>query len=446
MRIPRRPFIRARPLAFTWTLVALALVGIARAQDLPRAQPEELGFSSERLAYLDQFFADKVKRGEMAGIVTLIARHGKIAHFSAIGAADLEARRAMAPNTIFRIYSMTKPITSVALMMLYEEGRFQMTDPVSKYLPQFAALRALRDPDGSLEDTVALTRPPTIQDLLRHTAGFSHGLGTDALDALYTRTSVLGEDVSLAEMMDRLAKLPLRFQPGSKLAYSVGPDVAARLVEVLSHTSFAEFLKTRLFEPLGMRDCDFWVPPQKASRLATVYWAENGKLVPLDATHGHPAGGKLVEPDSVNRYTRQHRRTGGSYGLVCTTEDYWRFAQMMLNGGELNGVRILSPSIVNYMTRDHLGNIPIQDDSYFPFRGSGFGMGFGVLKDPVQAGYMGAPGTFFWAGAANTQFWIDPKNDLVVVAMSQHMSVLGADAMWSEIRTLVYSALNEVGR
>jgi len=416
----------------------------ARAGELPTGDPSALGFSGARLEYLDHFYADEVKRGELAGIVILIARHGKIVHFSTIGSADVEKHKPMQRDTIFRLYSMTKPITSTALMMLYEEGRFQMGDPLSKYLPEFAHLRVLRNPEGDVKDTVPVQHEPTMQDVLRHTAGFTHALETTPLDAEYAKANLFGVEVSLAEMMQRLAKLPLQYEPGKKWVYSVGPDVQARLVEVLSGMPFDRFLKERLLEPLGMKDAGFWVPPDRAPRLATVYWIKDGKLAPIDDAHGSPGDIWLSEPWTVNSYTVDHKRKGGSYGLVATAEDYFRFAQMMLNGGTLNGVRILSPQTVQFMTRDQLGPIGMPREDGKP-SGTGFGLGFAVLEDPAAAGYMSSIGSYFWAGYASTYFWVDPKEDLVVVAMTQHIddNVPAAGALRSQFPTLVYSALLE---
>jgi CubicO group peptidase (beta-lactamase class C family) len=423
-------------------VVVLSIGVSAWAADLPRAQPEEVGFSAKRLAYIDEFYANEINKGDLSGIVTLVARHGKIVHFNAVGYADIARKQKMEADTIFRLYSMTKPIASTALMMLYEEGRFQMSDLLKNYIPEFANLRVLRNPDGPLDETVALVHAPTMQDVMRHTAGFTHGLDTDAFDNQYTKANVFGLDTTLAEMMTKLSKIPLRYQPGTRFVYSVGPDVQARLVEVLSGMPFDEFLQKRLFQPLGMKDTGFWVPTEKQKRLATVYWAKDGKLVALDEQHGHPEGGVLVQPWSVNSYTVNHKHKGGSFGLVATAEDYWRFAQMMLNGGELAGTRILSPQAVHYMARDHLGAIPIDQPGERP-SGIGFGLGFGIMKDAAAAGYMSSEGSFFWAGAAATHFWIDPKEDLVVVAMTQHMGAPAAAALWAQLRTLVYSALME---
>jgi CubicO group peptidase (beta-lactamase class C family) len=423
-------------------IFAISMTIDAWAGDLPRARPQEVGFSAERLAYIDRFYGDKVKKGEMAGIVTLIARHGKVAHFSAVGYADAAKKTKLETDTIFRLYSMTKPIASTALMMLYEEGRFQLSDPVSKYIPEFANLRVMRDPNGRLDDTVPASKPPTMQDVFRHTVGFSHGLMENEYDAQYTKANVFGLDVSLAEMMTRLSKIPLRHQPGTQYLYGVGPDIQARLVEVLSGMPFDAFLEKRLFQPLGMRDAGFWALGDKAKRLATVHWDKQGKLTPLDEKHGYPQGGALFQPWSVNSYTAKHKHLGGSFGLVSTAEDYWRFAQMMLNGGQLEGVRILSPQTVRYMARDHLGKIGM-DTMGGAFQGTGFGLGFAVVQDPAAAGYMSSEGTFYWGGAAGTVFWIDPKENLAVVAMTQHMSVPAIASLWTDVRTLVYSALME---
>jgi len=412
------------------------------AAHLPRALPAEVGMSADRLDYIDKFYERKANSGELAGIVILVARHGKIAHFTAIGYSDTEKRQKMETDAIFRLYSMTKPITSVALMMLYEDGMFQMSDPVSNYIPEFRNLRVLRTPDASIDDTVPLERPPTIEDLMKHTAGFTHGEDKgSSVDAEYIRANIFSVDITLEEMIKRLAKIPLAHQPGTQFAYSVGPDVQARLIEILSGLPFDEFLEKRLFMPLGMKDAGFWVNAANGKRLATVHWEKKGRLTPLDVVHGYPDDGDfLEEPWSVNSYLVNHKRKGGSFGLVGTTEDYWRFAQMMANGGELNGVRILSPAVVRFMTCDHMGTINVPGENGRP-SGIGWGLGFAVVKNQGELGYMSSEGTFFWAGAAATHFWVDPREDMVVVAMTQHMGTPKVDSLWAQIRTLVYSAL-----
>lgn len=411
------------------------LVTGANAGELPRAPADELGFSSARLDYIDQFYAEKIKRGELAGIVTLIARHGKVAHFSAIGYADIGKKKKLETDTIFRLYSMTKPIAATALMMLYEEGKFQLDDPISKYIPDFKGIRVLRTPESPLSDTVTAAREPTIHDLFRHTAGLKHG------GEAYEKADLFGLDTSLAEMITRLAQIPLYYQPGTHFEYSVGQDVQARLVEIFSGMSFDRFLKERLFDPLGMKDAGYWV--KDPSRLSAVHWLKAGTLVPCDKEHGcPPADDFLSDPKNMNSYTTWHAHMGGSYGLAGTAEDYWRFAQMMLNGGQLDGHHLLSPSTVHYIATDHLAPVTLPNENGGD-SGIGWGLGFAVLKNPAAAGIIGSEGSYFWAGAANTTFWIDPKKDLVVVVMTQSWNVPGAD--WPTIRaqmsSMVYAAL-----
>jgi CubicO group peptidase (beta-lactamase class C family) len=420
-------------------IIALLLAAVnVIAQGLPTARPEDEGFSPERLAYIDQYYSEKIDHGDMAGIVTLVSRHGKIVHFSALGYADVEKHTKMEKNTIFRQYSMTKAIATTALMTLYEQGLFQIDDPISKYLPEFANLRVLRTPDGPLDETVAPEHPPTIHDIMRHTAGFTHGLSDDKFDQQYVKADLFSVDITLDEMMKRLAKIPLRYQPGTKWSYSVGPDVQARLVEVFSGVPFDEYLQKHIFDPLGMKDTGFWLGPDKADRLAAVHWMKDGKLTTLDEAHGHPGGDQvLFQPWSVNSYTVNHKRKGGSFGLVATAEDYWRFAQMILNGGELNGVRILSPRTVHFMGQDHLAPAGIPDND----KGCGFGLGFEVIENQAAAATLGSDGGLTWGGAAATSFWIDPKEDIVVIAMTQHMKAQAAQDAVGRIRTLVYSAL-----
>lgn len=388
-----------------WTFALI--LSAAQATTGPREAPAALGFSEERLNYIDRFYAERVKRGDLAGVVLLVARHGKIAHFSAIGVSNIATKEPLRTDSLFRLYSMTKPIASTALMMLFEEGRFQLDDPIAKYLPEFANLKVLKDPDGPLEDTVPLARPPTIHDILRHTAGFTHGGPPDNYNDVYLKKNLFGVDVTLEQMMQGLATIPLRFQPGTQWHYSVGPDVAARLVEVLSGVRFDEFLERRLFKPLGMRDSGFWVPRENAKRLVSISWSDKGKLVPLDAAH-HPSCEPFCQLWSADSYTADHKRKGGSFGLVSSAEDYWHFAQMMANGGVLDGARLLSPAVVKYMTRDHLGALNVLWEDGKP-TGLGWGLGFAVLRDPVTAGFMGSEGSYFWHGAAGTTFWVDQR-------------------------------------
>ncbi len=408
--------------------------------DLPIVAPEEVGFDSAQLAKIAPFFQQRVDNGEIAGIVTLVARHGKIVNFEAIGYQDVARDIPMETDTLFRIYSMTKPIASAALMMLYQDGKFQLTDPISKYIPEFANLTVLREPGAALDDTVALERAPTIQDALRHTAGLSHGLGVSDYDKAFIGSGIFSTDTSLEEMMTLLSEIPLMNQPGSQYRYSVGPDVVLRLVEVLSGMPADEYLQEKIFAPLAMSDAGYWLDSDNAHRLSPVHWLnDNGDLVPIDEEYGHPAGGPLVQPGSVNTYTFDHEFKGGSFGLVASTEDYWRFSQAMLNGGELNGERILGPRTVEFMHRDHL--TAAQNATFSP--AMGFGLGFATIKDPDLLGYMSSEGTYYWGGAAATSFWIDPVEDLVVIAMTQHMGTPGSASIRAEMAALVYSALTD---
>lgn len=404
---------------------------------LPIVAPEEVGFDGARLAKIDSFYADKVANGELAGIVTLVARQGKIAHFSAVGYQDVQREIPMETDTIFRIYSMTKAIATTALMQLYEEGAFQLRDPLSRYIPEFANLEVLRTPGSDLDDTVPLERQPTVQDLLRHTAGLSHGLGVSEYDQHFVGSGIFSTETSLEEMMTLLSEIPLMNQPGSQYRYSVGPDVALRLVEVLSGMPADEYLAQKLFEPLGMSDTGYWVGPDKASRLGPVHWMRDGELVPIDEEYGMPRGGVLVQPWSVNSYTFDHEFKGGSYGLLSTAEDYWKFAQAMMNGGELNGEKILGPRTVDFMASDHF----TEEQRYSP--ATTWGLGFAVVDEPGQLGFPMSEGTFYWGGAAATTFWIDPVEEIVVVGMTQHMATPGTGAIRGQLAAMVYSALTD---
>jgi len=405
------------------------------AQSLEFVQPEAVGFSSEGLEQLESFFSDRVDKGEIAGMVTLVARHGQLVHSSSVGYQDVARQIPMQDDTLFRIYSMTKPIATTALMMLYQEGRFQLNDPLSKYIPEFSDLRVLRSPDGSLNDTVAMEREPTIQDILRHTAGFSHGLGTSEYDEYFVGQGIFSPETSLTEMMTALSRVPLMNQPGSQFRYSVGPDVALRLVEILSGQPADELLQERIFDPLGMDDTGYVVDSDNTHRFSPIHWSDEGQLVPID--NAYPSGGVLVQPWSANSYTVDHEFKGGSFGLVSTAEDYLRFAQAMLNRGELNGNRILGTNIVDFMASNHLTEE--QQDSFTP--GLGFGLGFAVVENPALVGLPHSVGTYYWGGAAATFFWIDPVEDIVVVSMTQHMAVPETATLRGELVALVYGAL-----
>jgi CubicO group peptidase (beta-lactamase class C family) len=399
----------------------------AAAAGLPRSTPEKEGLSSERLARMDRTICGYVEAGRTPGVLVVIARHGKIVHEHACGAADFSSNRPLRPDALFRLYSMTKPITSVALLMLYEEGRFQLTDPLAKYFPAFANVKvyAGMTPTGAplLDDP---RRPITIQDVFSHSAGFTYGLfGNTPVDQAVTRADVFATD--LDGLMTKLATLPLLYQPGERWVYSVSHDVQAALVEKLSGMKFDQFVRTRIFAPLGMKESMFKVPDTLRASVPTLYApAPDGKLV-LDTS---PLG---------KRYGDQ---VFGGYSISSTAGDYAVFGQMLLNKGQYNGVRLLSSKTVELMTQNHLGPAALASASTPPVslgRGAGYGLGVSVLMDPAQHGNLGSVGEFGWSGAASTHFLVDPQEELVALYMTQLM--MGDFALRAEWVTLLYQSI-----
>lgn len=391
------------------------------------AQPEELGFAGTRLARVNTKMQSYVNEQKLAGISSLIARHGKIVHFEHVGHADIAAGTPISEQTIFRIYSMTKPITSVAVLMLFEEGRFQLSDPVANYLPEFKDCRVLEE-NGTLLQPV---QPMTIRHLLTHTAGLSYGFDENfQIDRLYQQ-HVWGAmenrpDVTLAEWIGNIAQMPLAFQPGTRFRYSVATDVLGYLVEVVSGIPFADFLQQRIFEPLGMVDTFFAVPPEKLDRFAANYGPQDG------------GGLKVIDAPRESRYAQPTQRPSGGGGLLSTTPDYLRFAQMLLNGGELDGERLLGRKTVELMRANHLGDGIFVDNN--PASGLGFGLGVSVLLDLGKGQTLGSVGNYGWGGAANTNFWIDPKEELIGILMLQFMPS-GTYPVTPDFRILTYQAL-----
>ena len=411
--------------AATFAISLLLATAPLTAQQLPTATPEDVGFSSERLERIGELFESYVDDGRIAGAIGMVLRHGKVAYFDEWGMRDMAAHDAMASDDIFRIYSMSKPITSVAVMMLYEEGRFFLTDPVGRYIPEFANLPVAKLAEAtSMEDipTERARRPVTIQDLLRHTSGLSYGIFSNTpVDSLYNRSFVLFRP-NLAEMMTALGKIPLMYQPGTEWNYSVSTDVLGRLVEVVSGQPFDEFLEQRILGPLGMVDTGFHVPEKDLNRLTRTY-AHTG----ADRT--------LVLGDTVT-FSRPTTLFSGGGGLVSTTHDYARFAQMLLNGGELDGARLLSRKTVDLMTTDHLGDA----GTGWLSPGWGFGLGFTVKNVPGLDGMPGSVGDFNWAGLHGTSFWVDPQEDLVGVFMVQIYPNTDIDFR-GRFKAMVYQAL-----
>lgn len=392
------------------------------SKDQATAKPEDVGLSSERLARMNKAIHAYVDAGRTPGVVTLIARHGKVVHVDAYGKADLTSGRATRADDIFRMYSMTKPITSVALLTLYEEGKFQLTDPLSKYYPAFADVKVLTGtgPGGAmLLDSPR--RPITIQDVFRHTAGFTYGFfGGSPLDKMYTDANVLGKD--LDDLMVKLGKLPLAYQPGERWVYSVAHDVQAALVEKLSGQKFDAFVQQRIFTPLGMQDSMFRIPADKKSRVPGLYSAVKGKLVPDTSALGTSYGEQVF----------------GGYSISTTASDYALFAQMLLNKGQLNGVRILSPKTVELMATNHLSRAAMESADILG-RGTGYGLGVSVLMNPAERGNVGSVGEFGWSGAASTHVLIDPKEDLVAIYCTQLMG--GDFNLRAEFATLLYQSI-----
>jgi CubicO group peptidase (beta-lactamase class C family) len=402
------------------------------ASDLSANNPESLGFSSDRLDRLHAAMQREVDQKEVAGIVTLLARHGRVVEERAYGKKDIASGAPMTPDTIFRIFSMTKPVTGVAMMILYEEGKWRPSDPVSKFIPEFAHLKVFKGLDQSgkmiLEDPI---HAPTMRELMSHTAGFTSGfLGDSPVDKMYQDQHVLHSQ-SLQDMIDKLAKTPLLYQPGTRWVYSVSMDIQGYIVEKLSGQSLPEFMQQHIFGPLKMNDTGFFVPREKRDRFAALYAGDKD--------------GKMITSPPGDTYAAQPTMPSGGGGMVSTAKDYLRFAQMLLNRGELGGVRILAPASVALMTANHLapglmtGEFSVGPEIIRP--GMGYGYDCAVFTDPLEADEVVGKGTFFWLGAADTWFWVDPTNDLIFIGMTQRMTGPGEPNMEQLSRPPVYQSL-----
>ncbi len=420
MRIPRFPAIR--PVL----IVALALAGASVVFAAPpTAVASAQGFSAERLGRLDAAIEDEIARHQLPGAIMYVARDGQPAHFKCYGFQDIENRRPMQEDAIFRIASMSKAVTTVAVMMLYEEGKFMLKDPVSKYIPVFAnSVVAVPAPDGNGYTTEKARRKISIRDLLCHTAGltYGNGLAHEAYkQAGLTDWYLLGNNETIAEVVDRLATLPLHGHPGDSWQYGYATDVLGRLVEVVSGQPLDQFVEQRITGPLGMNDTHFFLPPEKAGRLANVYGLEKGRLV-------------LKETAATSDFIHGPRRCfSGGAGLVSTTRDYARFLQMLLNGGEIDGVRLLAPKTVELMRSNHTG------DKYLG-EGDGFGLGFWVIDQPGKVGEVGSSGAYGWGSAYFPQYAVDPKERLVILFMTQ-LRPAGGSNLNHRVKQLTYQAL-----
>ncbi len=397
--------------------------------------PESVGFSSSRLSQIGKRMQRYVDDGKLAGALTMLARGGEVFHLETHGAADLESGAPMRNDTVFRIFSMTKPIASVAAMMLQEEGHFFLDDPVGDFIPELGDAKVYdggRDGDMRL---VELERPISVRHLLTHTAGMGNGSDENhPISRMYREARINDPDSNLQEFTEKLSRIPLLFQPGTKWRYGSATTVLGYLVEVVSGVPFDEFLRDRVLEPLGMTDTSFFVPEDKLDRLAAVYTRK--------------AGGGISRLDNsiVSRFERPHRLFSGGGGLVSTAGDYMRFCQMLLNGGTLGEAHLLSPKTVEMMRSDHLADdlkpFSVSDDpsSIAYSKGCGFGLGFCVVTDIAEHGLLGSNGMYYWSGAASTLFWIDPAEELAAILLTQFMPSTQYP-LDREFQTDVYQAL-----
>lgn len=396
---------------------------VQTVSEIPRVDPAQVGLSQERLERITAALQADVDRGHLAGAIGVVARRGKVAYWETVGMADRENGRAMSDDTIFRIYSMTKPIVGVGLMTLYEEGRFNLRDRVKNYIPELGGLEVL---DG--DSTTKVRREMTVQDLMRHTAGMGYGGGDTAADKKFRELDVLGGNRSIDDFIQKLAQVPLKHHPGSAWEYSVSVDVQGRLIEVLSGQDLATFLNERIFGPLDMRDTGFTVPAAKKDRFVQMY--------------AKTEDGEGIEPASPDRstgyYDYESKWFSGGGGLVSTTRDYLRFCQMMLNGGTLGDRRILSRKTIELMTRDHVAGI--RRASRTLSAGYGFGLDFAVHVDKAESGINGSLGEYNWGGLAGTIFWIDPAEEMIGLYMIQLLPPRFADGR-GQFKRLAYQAI-----
>jgi CubicO group peptidase (beta-lactamase class C family) len=427
---------------WTQTLLLVVVLGWAvtaqqPAPALPTGSPESVGLSTDRLDRMHHGMQAFVDRHEAGGIVTLVAREGKVVDVHAVGFQDVESNRPMRSDTIFRIASMSKPITSVAVMMLYEEGKLQLTDPLSRYIPAFKNQRVVSSAEGGTVNTVPVRRDITIRDLLTHRSGLSYGfLDSGPVGAAYRATGVTdGLTVTpgtIAENVDKLAAAPLQSQPGAEWHYSLSTDVLGRLIEVVGGLPFDVFLRDRIFRPLGMTDTSFDVPDAKWSRFATVYSPDAaGGIRPMKDPETF--GNTMMSPFAY--YKAPKKYFSGGAGLTSTIQDYARFSTMLLNGGALNNVRLLSPKTVELMTTSHTADLPsgglLGPDGQF-------GLGFRVSTNLGASQTLGSVGSYGWSGIYGTNFWIDPKEHLIGIMMVQRYP---GSTVAASFQTLVYQAL-----
>lgn len=397
--------------------------------------PEQLGLSKERLARIKNWMQGYIDKAKLPGATTLVARHGEVVFSETLGYGDLEKKKPLTPDSILRFYSMTKPITAVAVMILYEHGLFQLDDPISAFIPAFKDMTIYRSGPAENPITEPATRPITIQNLMTHTSGLTYGIGNEGvIPELYVKnqTEFYPQDGPLELAVNRLAGIPLEFNPGSQWEYSVSFDVLGRLVEVVSGKSLDVFFREKIFEPLGMIDTDFYVPKTKWDRFVSLYGnTPESTLSLLESPENSPLTGK-VETFS------------GGGGLVSTLADYFCFTEMLRRKGELNNQQLLGRKTVDLMTCNHLpGDLADMGQPTFcetTYEGIGFGLGMSVLLNPAKAKIVGSPGEYAWGGYASTAFWIDPVEDLTVIFLTQ-LIPSSTYPIRRELRVLTYQAL-----
>ena len=431
---------RWRSLFFLVALVVALGAGIATfqpasavaeaelARDLGMVDPSEVGMSAKRLERLDAGMQAMVDDGKLAGVTTVLARHGKVVFTDAVGKLDITKDAPVELDSIFRIYSMTKPVVGIAMMMLHEEGKWQLNDPVSKYIPAFRGLKVYtgQDADGKMqvEDIEGRGRP-TMRDLMKHTAGLGYVLNPrHPVNAAFLENQVLDPNASLQTMIDKLVEIPLLAQPQTMWSYSAGVDVQGYLVEQLSAQPLAEFLEERIFAPLRMVDTAFYVASDKSHRVAAYHSASREGLMVSYTGRGAIRTSAPAGPS-------------GGGGLYGTAPDYLRFAQMLLNGGELNGVRLVAPRSIEMMRTNHLTDV---EQATYRRPGQGWGLDFSVVTDGAASGESWSTGSYYWIGIAGTWFWVDPELDLTFVGMIQH-SGASINEVQQLSRSLVYQAV-----
>lgn len=426
-------FVSRHLKASLFAALTLAFAGSASAESVVRTRPAEAGLSPAGLARIGAYINNEIATNKIPGAVMMIQRHGKVAYYETFGVRDPGTKAPMTANTIFRIYSMSKPITTVAAMMLVEEGKLQLDDPVAKFIPAFKDVKVgveKKGDDGNMTlDLVPPRRAMTVQDLMRHTSGITYGFfGAGLVKKAYVDARIFSEDVDNAGFADRIAKLPLAYQPGTTWDYSHSTDILGRVVEVVSGKSLYQFEKERILDPLGMKDTSFYVTDKVKQPLIA-------EPFPNDRKIGNDA--EMNDPRVVRKW-----ESGGG-GMVSTVGDYARFTQMLLNGGALDGKRYLSPKTVAYMGSNHIGPTSgvVNGPYYLPGPGFGFGLGFAVRTEPGVSVMEGSVGEMNWSGAGGTTFWVDPKEDMFVVFMSQ--TVQHRTRHRVALKNLVYGAFEK---